>query len=490
LISPPGFKRNAFIDFFASRKLMLRLFTPTALTLVVALLAAPSHAAEGDETPAYDLTARIKGGDVAAMITTLEVGGELVLPEEAGKDARLPLSVAAKLAFIEQMIAWTPDVESAARSVRKYSTAEVNIKTDKTSEHKTLPEEHQVIAAELSDAGLALRSLAAPLTRDEYNLVKMEGNTLALDRLLPGRELREGEGWDHDATAVGAFLGMDHVAVCEVRSVVTGEDQRQVQIRMAGTVHGAVDGAATEMELRAAYLYHLDRGRITKMNLAIKERRKPGDVSPGLDVVAKLAVIVAPVPAADLPAFSADAIKQVTSMSRAELRQLVVDAPPRGYRFLHDLGWFVTAEHRELMSLKLLDEGDSLAHCNVTTAPPRPADKPLALPEFEREVCKSLGDKVGKVAAATEWKTPAGHRCLAVFVDGTIKSADGLGDDVAVQWRYYNLSAPGMAQATISVTVEQAVLERFADADRPLVDSLELMPLTAKTAAAEGPTAK
>jgi hypothetical protein len=470
---------------------MLRLFTPTALALIVAIVAGtPSRADESDASPVYDLTARIKGGDVAAMTTTLEVGGELIVPAESGQDARLPLSVAAKLTFVEQVIAWTADVESPARSVRNYSTAEVNIKTDKTSEHRSLPAERRVLAAELSDAGLALRSLAAPLTRDEYNLVDMEGNTLALDRLLPGRELREGEGWDHDATAIGAFLGMDHVAVCEVRSVVTGQDQRQVQIRMAGTVHGTVDGAATEMELRAAYLYHLDRGRITKMNLAIKERRKPGEVSPGLDVVAKLAVTVAPVPAADLPAFSADTIKQVTSLSRAELRQLLVDAPPRGYRFLHDLGWFVTAEHRELMSLRLLDEGDYLAHCNVTTAPGRPADKPLALPEFEREVCKSLGDKVGKVAAATEWTTPAGHRCLAVFVDGTVKSSDGLGDDVAVQWRYYNLSAPGMAQATISVTVEQAALERFADADRPLVDSLELMALPTKTAAVEGPAAK
>jgi hypothetical protein len=286
------------------------------------------------------------------------------------------------------------------------------------------------------------------------------------------------------------LLGMDHVAICDVRSVVTGEDQRQVQIRMAGTVHGTVDGAATEMELRAAYLYHLDRGRVTKMNLAIKERRKPGEASPGLDVVAKLAATVAPVPTEKLPAFDSRALKAASKLSRAELRQLAIDAPQRGCRFRYDQGWFVTAQQRELMSLRLLDEGDFLAHCNVTTAPPRPADKPLALPEFEAEVCKSLGDKVGKVAAATEWNTPTGHRCLAVFVDGTVKAADGLEDDVAVQWRYYNLSAPGLSQATISVTVEQAVLERFADADRPLVDSLELVALPTKTAAADAPATK
>src|SRR4029079_775598 len=96
------------------------------------------------------------------------------------------------------------------------------------------------------------------------------------------RELKQGEGWDHDADTMAALLGMDHVAVCEVRSVITGEENRQVQIRLAGAVHGMFEGAASEMDLRGAYLFHLDEGRITKFNLAIKELRKSGEVSSGL----------------------------------------------------------------------------------------------------------------------------------------------------------------------------------------------------------------
>ena len=45
-------------------------------------------------------------------------------------------------------------------------------------------------------------------------------------------------------------------------------------------------------------------------------------------------------------------------------------------------------------------------------------------------------------------------------------------------------------QITISVTVEQNELERLADADRTLVDSLELVPLEAKTAAVGAATTK
>ena len=90
-------------------------------------------------------------------------------------------------------------------------------------------------------------------------------------------------------------------------------------------------------------------------------------------------------------------------------------------------------------------------------------------------------DELGGVPV--EWTTPAGHRCLGVFVDGVV-------NDVDVQWRYYRIAADGMPQTTISVTVEQSVLDRFADADRPLVDSLELLVPPAKTAAAETPDTK
>lgn len=455
---------------------MLRQRLPLVLALIVAAaFARPLRGAEATSGPAYDLTARLKPGDVANISATLDVGGELILPAKPdAEETKMPLNVTAKMTYVEQILAWSADSAAASRSIRRYSDAGATIKTDNSGIERSLPADRRVIVAEVSGQGAALGGLDGPLKREEFDLIDIEGNTLALDRLLPGKSLREGEGWDHDAAVMGALLGMDHVAVCEVRSVVTGEANRQVQIRMAGTVQGTVDGAAAELELRAAYLYHLDRGRITKFNLAIKQNCKAGDVTSGLDVVAKLSLILAPVAGAS-SSFDAATLKQAADMKPADLRALVVDAPERGYRFRHDNSWFVVNQQRELMSLRLLDEGEFLAHCNVVTSPPRPVDKPKTLPDFEKEVCDALGDKVGKVAAATEWTAPTGCRCLGVFVDGTV-------NDVEMQWRYYHISGTDLPQVTLSVTVEQAVLERFADADRPLVDSLELVELPSKTA--------
>jgi hypothetical protein len=398
-----------------------------------------------------------------------------LVPVQGAEDKKLALNVSAKLAYAEQLLQWPADPGEPGRSLRRYSTAEATIKTDATSVERQLPTERRDVVADLSRYGFAMRGLESPLTRDQFDLLNVAANSLALDRLLPGKSVAEGDGWDHGMDVIAELLGMDHIAVCDVRSIVTGEENRQVQIRMAGTVHGSVDGAATEMEVRGAYLFHLDRGRITKLNLAIKERRKPGEVAPGVDVVAKLSLTALPIGQEKLPLFNPATLEQVARMPRDELRQLLVDSPERGYRFRQDQSWYITAEQRELMSLRLVDEGEYLAHCNVVSSPARPEEQPQLLADFEKEVCQALGDKVGKVAAATEWTTPMGLRCLGVLVDGKV-------NEVAVQWRYYRLSAPGMPQATVSVTVEQAVLERFANADRPLVDSLELLG-TPKTAA-------
>jgi hypothetical protein len=440
------------------------------LPIIGVLLAAALKAEE--KAVAYRLAPRLESGDAAHVTVSLEVGGELILPEKEGKESKetkAPMSVSATMAYDEQFIAWWADPKMASRSLRRYSEARATLKTAEKGDTRELPESERLIVAKAIDNIAILNSLERPLSRQQYDLIDVVGNSLILDRLLPNREIKEGEGWDHDAEAVAALLGMDHVAVCEVRSVVTGEENRQVQIRLSGTVHGTVEGAASEMDLRGAYLYHLDEGRITKFNLAIKETRKPGEVSSGLDVVAKLSLVATPLKKGDQQPFDEETLKKARELSNEALEQLAVDSPQRGYSFHHSCGWYATAEGREHMSLRLLDRGDFLAHCNVTTLPARPADKPMTLHEFEADVVKTLGEKMDKVEAATEWTNAAGHHCLGVI-------ATGKADEVPMEWRYYLIAADGMRQATVSVTVEQELLERFADADKSIIDSLTLLP--------------
>lgn len=453
------------------------------LVAVVSLVAATSPVLQCWAAPgkAYDLTTGVKAGDVIHVDAKMEVGGDLLAKDAEGNEAKLATSVVADLSYDERLINWSYYAEKPARSLRNYFTAKATLKTDELGADRELAKDDRVIVVDVAaDGSSALNGLEQTLTRDEFDLVNVIGNSLLIERLLPNRSLKESEGWDHDAQTIGGLVGMDNVAVCEVRSVVTGMENRQVQIRLAGVIHGTVDGAASEMDLRGAYLFHLDERRITKFNMAIKEVRKAGEVSPGLDVVAKLSLVMTPLSKTNqADAFDTAQIDAAKAKAPADLRRLRLESANRGYRFMHDKAWFLTAEQREALSLRLMVAGELLGHCNITTLPARPADKPMTLQQFEDNVVKSLGDKLGEVKAANEWANASGHQCLGIVAVGTV-------DEVPMQWRYYFISDEGKRPTTVAVTVEQSAEERFADADRAIIDTLVLLETPASTASKPG----
>jgi len=449
----------------------------------VALIAFISSAdrcssAEGKK---YLLESHLSAGDVASVSLELEVGGEMLFREKE-EIKRLPMSVDGSLSYQQQIIAWSADPAEIARSLRSYQTAVATLKVDEKKEKRTLPSKQRIIVSELRNGRAWLAGSGNPLTREQYDLVNVIGTNLAIDRLLPGREVAEGESWDHDKAVLGALLGMDHVAVCEVSSVVTGQSHNQVQIRMAGTVHGTIDGASTEIDIRAAYLFHQRRQRITKFNLAVQEKRAAGEVVPGLDVVAKVRLVVgkasrkAQFGKKGEARFDKTLVSQVSDDSQPLDHKLLYDAPEQGFRFLHDAAWYVTAEQRDLLSLRCLQEGDLTAHCNVSTLPARSEGRQTTLEQFERDIRKALGDNLESVSAATQWKTAQGHDCLGII-------AVGVFEEVPVEWRYYLLAGDGLPRVSFAVTLEQSRIKQFADADRQIIESLKLMPKVAPATA-------
>lgn len=446
----------------------------TAFTLLLSALA-PVAASEG-----Y-LLKNATESEPTQVTVSLELGGDLLVPGvgaegPTGTTKVLPLSVSGKFKYGELLLedgAKSED-ESRIRSLRVYEQAEATMKTDEQGVERVLPKDLRTVVCEQCEGRVRMQSTAGPLTREQIDLLDVVGNTLVLDRLLPGKKIEEGELWEHTAEEIAGIFGLDNAGVCEISSIVIGEENGQVQIRMAGTVHGGIDGASTEMEIKGAYLYHTQQRRITKMNLVVKEKRKASDVSPGLDVTAKLSIAVRPAESEE--AFSDELVAQARELEIEPLGQLLFDSPQRGYRFAHTGNWFVTADRRELVSMRLLNDGTLLAHCNVTTLPPRSAERETTLEQFQREVQQSLGNNVQEIAAANEWTSPNGHKCMAVFANGKVK-------DIAVQWRYYLVSAPDVKRVSVAATVEQAKLDQFADADRLIVDSMELVGAAAEETA-------
>ena len=115
------------------------------------------------------------------------------------------------------------------------------------------------------------------------------------------------------------------------------------------------------------------------------------------------------------------------------------------------------------------------AHCNVSVLPPRSAGRHTPLDEFERDVRQTLGDKLETVSAATEWETKRGNHCLGVIADGKV-------GEVPIEWRNYLVSADDCPRLSLTVTLKRELTAQFADAERQIIDSLELIPAAAPEA--------
>ena len=436
----------------------------STLVPLIALLMNALGLSSASAATEYSLRPELDSDATATVSVSLVAGGELLVSNN-GQVQSQPMNVLGELRYHERLVSWSADATEVTRSVRHYESATASIKSDQRELKRDLTTEKSNIVAEIRGGRLALNALAGPLTRHEFDLVNVSGSSLALDRLLPNKKVAEGENWQHEIAVIAPLLGMDHVAVCEVSSVVTGESHEQVQIRLAGTVHGTIDGAPTEIELRGAYLFHLDLKRISKFNLAIKEKRTASELVPGLDIVAQIKMVVTPAKRADQ--LSRKLVAAASDISRPLRPELLFDGGKHGFRLLHDTSWYIRGEQSDLISFGHLHEGQMTAHCNVATLPARSEGRETTLEQFELDVRESLGDNLQKVTAARKWNTERGNSCLGIVAAGKV-------NDVPMQWRYYLVSSPDKPRVTLSVTVEESFVKEFADADRQLVDSLEL----------------
>lgn len=437
-----------------------------AASLLVITWATAANAAEDVER--YLLQAKVPADAGSKVSITLEMGGEMLVPGEVEQD-KLRTNVRAQLEYQEQIVAWSPDSSGVARSLRHYERAQAQFRVEDQSNERVLPQDREWVLCELRHGESVVAGVGCSFTREQSDLLNVIANSLAIDRLLPGKEVALRESWNHDPNTLKSLLSMDHVAVCRVMSTLLEKVNNTAKMHMSGFVEGTIDGAPTEMELRGVYLFDFDRQRITQFNFAVKEVRKRTELVPGLDIVAKAFVTVdhhAKPPSAPQPVARAsrDIAKPLTRMLVYELRD-------NGFRFQYDRAWYITAEQRDSFSFRYLHDHALAAHCNVAVLPPRSAGRHTTLEEFERDVRDGLTEHLQTVIASTQWETPRGYRCLGVIANGEV-------DDVPIQWRNYLVAADDCPRLSLAVTLEQKESEKFADAERQIIDSLEFMPVS------------
>lgn len=445
--------------------------------------------AESNAAEAISLAPSRQAGQTVAVEVIMQVGGELLLSEPAKTVAagpavrKLPMTVGAKLIYEERIIQLRSDEKGTSRSVRFYPGAKALVEIEKGNQKPVLSEGHRLIAVEAAGAATTLICPHEPLSREELDLIDVAGNTLLLDELLPSKPVAPGDTWKHSDDLLAALLRLDAVSLGDAQSMLAEVDAKtgEAKITLAGTVHGAVGGVATEIELKAKYTFNLKARQITLFALLVKEKRSIGHVSPGLDVVAKQIVKIRPLATSDHLDDAAVAAAKRATGDAAE--RLAFESPLNRFRMEHDRRWFVTGDEKRLTVFRLVDRGELMAQCNIASIDPVPAGETFALADFQRDIEKTLGKSFGQFVSAKEQTDPQGRRVYRVV-------ANGAASDLPIQWIYYMYTTQEGRRLSVAFTLEQPLVERFGASDVQFLKSLEVLtPQTASTDKAT-PTAK
>lgn len=429
-----------------------------------------------------DLTPTSNRGDVVRVAVELEAGGDtLVRPEKddagsVGPEERITTKATAKLAYKERRLGRPGSSQDGTQllAVRYYESADASIQVGERMVASTLSDAHRLVVVEAGASRPFLYSPGGPLTRNELDLVDVIGNTASIDGLLPTKPVADGATWRIDAAAMAAVLALDSIAVCEVECVLEEYNGRFAKVRLAGVVHGTIDGAATQQDVKGIFLVDREVRRITRLNLAIREQRSIGSATPGLEAVAKLQITINP--AENAPQLADNKADGFTVPVEERTTDLMCDIPTMGFRIAYDRNWFVTSQQRESITLRRVEGDDLVAQCTLAMLPAKSADNQTSLEQFQRDIKYSLGPSFGQVVSSRQWQNSHGHYCYEVVSRGTTEG-------VPVEWHHFLIARDGGHRITATVTMEGSRAASVAGIDRALIERLQLYPpLPAATA--------
>ena len=303
------------------------------------------------------------------------------------------------------------------------------------------------------------------LSRDELDLIDIQGNSLLLDRLLPTDPVGIGDTWEHSDDLVVSLLRLDAAKSCDVASKLVSVKDRVALMETAGRVSGAAAGVSTEIQLKAKYQFSLDTKQIVWFGLLIQEKRSVGHVGPGLDVVARIQMTISQV--GDSPGLSNKALQEVSLTPDERLTRLSYESAAGGWQFSNDRRWFITSDESDKAVLRMIDRGELVAQCNVSSLPVVEVSKLASLAKFQEDIQRGLGENFGQFVAAAERSNESNYRVLNVIVDGNVS-------EVPIRWIYHLLADAQGRQAVFVFIVEGDLIERFGQADKGLMETVRL----------------
>lgn len=440
----------------------------------------------------------------------LDVRGELMAP--VGPDApavREPVEMTARFDFEEMSPAGSaveaglPPTVAVRRSYRD-ATAAMRVGDAATTATLAADARHLLVARQ----GTTPMPYLADgfLSGEESDLLETPFDSLLLDDLLPREPVSIGQTWEIPADVAAGLLAIDTVESGSIESRVQEVSDGRAKVTFGGIIDGAIDGVPTHVTVEGSFavaatcdaatdassdsepLLHRLQGRVLQVSADIRERRQASHVAPGFEVEARLLVARTPLDAATETATGQTADAGVDQATEAfptaaaqgqPFRRRGEGSPGRVWyrdgkgRFdlVHDTRWRRVEDGANGMVMRLVDRGALVGQCSITSLPKAVAASLPTRDDVQRDIERSLAGQVVRSDAAEESDRDDGLRVVRIASSGTAGR-------LPFRWIHYVLAAQDGSRVSVTFMCEESMVQRFGDADRPLIEGLRIVAAT------------
>lgn len=393
--------------------------------------------------------------------------GDVVIPKASDNTEThpLPMQVQAQMDFFQR---YTGN-KSENQAIRFYKTAESSINVDGgKTDAVLLPLNRHIVTrvVEGSSRPIQVASLGDALQQSELDLLRNPGDPLTVPALFNRENVSKGDKWDAPKEALGSFLAVDRIVKNDVKLSLKSIENGQAKIYVSGKVRAEVDDVKTAIELTGLLIANLRDRSFSSLRLSIREQRKQGQLAPGFYGRTKVDTRISS--AKSIKQLSTPVIKHLTAGKKVK-QQLKWISDEGSFQVQYDPAWRLIASEKEAAIMRYLNQGELMAQCSIVRLDSRPADNPLSLEKFKKEVATIVAaDKEASLDSAERLKSRSGLNVLEIQVSGIV-------EEVPLNWMYFHVSNKQGRCVTFVFTLEKELASEVRPAARQLVNNLTFL---------------
>ncbi len=374
---------------------------------------------------------------------------------------QLPIRATSTIDYEELLARNDQQRPTAAR--RYYYEATSDSTVAERTQQSTLRKEARRTTAHLSNGPLVIVGDNEYLTRDEIELLNTPLCSLALDAVLPTKEMRSGEKWNIDNTFLPTFFNLDAIQRSSVVGEIVTIEPAAVKMQLKGRIDGSVEGVPTSMDVAGKVTYDRTTQSISWVAIAVRELRDIGKARPGFEVGATIKLIRQSI---DKPNALVN-VEPVDLSKGIPAKKMVVqlESSHGAFAAFMDRDWRIISDAAGLATLRMVVNDKAISQCEIRPLPSLKPGEQLTLEAFQVEVQKSLEKRFGEFLEAEEGLNGMGLRTIRVAVQGQVQ-------DVPVQWVFLQFSDDQGRRLGATFTVESSQVETFSGSDAQLANSL------------------